>query len=205
VESFNIFAYVMPGSMMIGLLFIVELVLRDLLRERTGGTLRRILSAPVTAGQAVAGKVGAAFSITMLSCLILLAVSRFGFSVDLGDPLALLFHTVATILMCTGVITFLYGAISNERVADAVMSVVIIVMALFGGSMVPIEQMPPALQAVGRFSPVFWASDGMKRIFLMGAGVSDIGINILILVLLGVCTLIPGTLLIRGRIAKGGW
>ena len=205
VSDFNIFAYVMPGSMMIGLLFIVELVLRDLLRERKAGTLRRMLAAPVTTGQAVAGKVGAAFAITMISCLMLLAVSGLGFGVDLGDPLALFLQTVATILMCTGIMTFLYGAISNERAADGVMSVVIIAMALFGGSMVPIEQMPPALQAAGRFSPVFWASDGMKKIFILDAGVSDISTHLVVLLLLSVCTIIPGTLLIQRRLAKGGW
>jgi len=205
VGDFNIFAYVMPGSMMIGLLFIVELVLRDLLRERKEGTLRRMLAAPVTTGQAVAGKVGAAFAITMISCLVLLAVSGLGFGVDLGDPLALFLHTVATIAMCTGIMTFLYGAISSERAADAVMSVVIIAMALFGGSMVPIEQMPQALQAAGRFSPVFWAADGMKQIFILDAGVSDISVHLVILFLLGVCTIIPGALLIRARLAKGGW
>ncbi len=106
--------------------------------------------------------------------------------------------------MCTGIMTFLYGAIGNERAADAVMSVVIIAMALFGGSMVPIEQMPPSLQAAGKFSPVFWAADGIKRIFLLDAGFSDIRIHLLILGLLGVCTIIPGALLIRARIVKGG-
>jgi len=205
VKDFNLFAYVMPGSMIIGLLFIVELLLRDLLRERKAGTLRRMLAAPVTTGQAVAGKVGAAFAITLISSIILLAVSRLGFGIDLGDPLALFFQTVATILMCTGIMTFLYGAISSERAADAVMSVVIIVMALFGGSMVPIEQMPPALQTAGRFSPVFWAADGMKRIFLLEAGLGDIRTHLLILFLLGATTIIPGALLIRARIAKGGW
>ncbi len=204
VSDFNIFAYVMPGAMMIGLLFIVELVLRDLLRERKAGTLKRILAAPVTTGQAVAGKVGAAFVITMISCLLLLAVSGLGFGVDLGDPLALFLQTVTTIMMCTGIMTFLYGAIKNERAADAVMSLVIIGMSLFGGSMVPIEQMPPSLQAAGRFSPVFWAADGMKQIFLFDAGVYDIRTNLLILSLIGILTIIPGSLLIRARISKGG-
>jgi ABC-type multidrug transport system permease subunit len=204
VSDFNIFAYVMPGSMMIGLLFIVELVLRDLLRERRGGTLRRMLASPATAGQVVAGKVGATFAITLIACVILLLVSGLGFRVDLGDPLALTVHTLAVILMCTGLMTFLYGAISNERAADAVMSVVIIVMALFGGSLVPIEQMPAALRAAGRFSPVYWASDGMKQIFLLGAGIPEISAHLLILSLLGVFTIVPGTLLIRGRALKGG-
>ena len=194
----------MPGAMMIGLLFIVELVLRDLLRERKAGTLKRILAAPVTTGQAVAGKVGAAFVITMIACLLLLAVSGLGFGVDLGDPLALFLQTVSTIMMCTGIMTFLYGAIKNERAADAVMSLVIIGMSLFGGSMVPIEQMPPSLQAAGRFSPVFWGADGMKNIFLFDAGVQDIRTHLLILSLIGILTIIPGSLLIRARISKGG-
>jgi ABC-2 type transport system permease protein len=204
-SGFNIFAYVMPGSMMIGLLFIVELVLRDILREKNSGTLSRILASPVRTGEVVAGKVGAAFAITMISCVILLAVSRIGFSVKLGDPAALLLHTVGTILMCTGVMTLLYGAISSERAADAVMSVVIIIMALFGGSMVPFEQMPALLQSVGRFSPVYWASDGFKMIFLFDASTAGVALHLLVLYALGAATLIPGAFLIRSRISRGGW
>ena len=71
--------------------------------------------------------------------------------------------------------------------------------------MVPIEQMPGALQAAGRFSPVYWASDGMKQIFLLDAGIPEVALHVLILTALGLCTIIPGALLLRARMAKGGW
>ena len=137
-------------------------------------------------------------------CLILLAVGRLLFGIELGDPLALLLQVIATVTMSTGILTFLYGAISNERTADAMMSVVIIMMALFGGGMMPLEQMPSPLQAAGRFSPVFWAVDGIKRIFVQGAGVADLRVHLLVLFLLGIGTIVPGALLLRGRIAREG-
>ena len=106
--------------------------------------------------------------------------------------------------MCTGVISLCYGFIDNERAADAVMSILIILMALFGGSMVPLEQMGGGLQKVGRFSPVYWASDGFKKLFLSGAGFRELTVHLAVLYGLSLVTTIPGALLLGRRVRKGG-
>ncbi len=203
-RGFNIFAYILPGSMMLGLLFISELVLRDIVRERRRGTLSRILVSPVGPGRVVAGKVASAFAITAASCLILLLVSRLGFGMDLGKPLPLVLHLLASILMCTGLMTFFYGFVRSERAADAVISILIVVVSLFGGSMLPFEQMGSTLQKIGRFSPVYWASDGFKMIFLSNAGVGEISGHLLVLLGIGLAGLIPGSIMLDLSIRKGG-
>ena len=55
-------------------------------------------------------------------------------------------HVVGSILMCVGIMAFLYGFIRSERVADAMLPVVIIVICVFGGAMFPYEIMGPAMQ-----------------------------------------------------------
>jgi len=199
----NIYAYVLPGALILGLLFISEITLRDLVREKDSGTLHRIMTAPLRAAHVVAGKVMVTFCVTALTCVVIFVIAVIGFGVDLGRPLPLIVHFVGVILMCTGLMSFFYGFISSERTADAVMSVVIIVMALFGGSMVPFEQMGRALQAIGRFSPVYWAANGFLKIFIFDAGLGDIALNIVIMYGLGLATLAPGGVLLERKLGKG--
>jgi len=200
---FNVFAYVISGSIMLGLLFTSNIMLRDIVREKESGTLARILSSPVGPAEVVAGKVLAAYAVTMVASFILLVISKFAFRIDLGDPLALSVHLITSMLMVTGIMTFFFGIISNGRSADAIMSVVIIIMALFGGSMIPLEQMGGLIEEVGKFSPVYWANDGFRMIFLTGAGISDILLNQVILASLGILTIIPGAYFLGRRFGNG--
>ena len=201
--EFNIFAFVIPGSMIFGLLFISEITLRDLVRERGAGTLQRILVAPLRGVHVVTGKVMVTFCITAVTCIIILVISAIGFGVNIGRPLPLIVHFIGVILMCTGLMSFFYGFINSERTADAVMSVVIIIMALFGGSLIPFEQLNDTLQAIGRFSPVYWAGDGFKQIFLMNAGLADIAMHLVIVYSIAVATLLPGGILLEKKLGRG--
>lgn len=203
-EGFNIFAFVLPGSLLIGLLFISEFVLRDIIREKNTGTLSRLFAAPLEVEHVISSKILATFTVTGISCILLIIIGRLGFGINLGKPLPLIVQFIGTILMCTGVISLLYGFIRSERAADAVLSVAIIVMALFGGSMVPYEQMGSTLQKFGRFSPVYWAVDGFKKVFVYEAGLSEILLHIIVLYSLGVVTIVLGALLLRRKVKIGG-
>jgi ABC-2 type transport system permease protein len=200
----NLFAFIMPGSLLIGLLFISEISMREIFRERRSGTLGRLFSTPVDTRHYIAGKILSTFCITGIACIILLVVARLGFRIDLGRPAPLLVHFVGTILMCTGLVTLFYGFIRTERAADAVMSVVIVVLTLMGGSMVPYEQMGAGMRRIARFSPVFWANDGFKKIFLEDWGVGELALHSAILYGLAACTVVLGTVMLRRQIGKGG-
>ncbi len=202
--GFNLFAIIMPGSLLIGLLFISEISMREIFRERRSGTLGRLFSTPVDARHYIAGKVLSTFCLTGIACVILLIVARIGFRIDLGRPAPLLLHFVGTILMCTGLVTLFYGFIRTDRAADAIMSVVIVVITLVGGSMVPYEQMGAGMRRIARFSPVFWANDGFKKVFLEDWGIGQLALHSLILYGLAAFTIALGTVMLRRQIGKGG-
>lgn len=203
-NEINLFAYVLPGSLLIGLLFISEIAMRDIFREGQTGTLRRMLAGPVEPGAYVTAKILSTAGLTALACAALLLVGRFGFGFSLGDPVALGLVFVSSVLMCAGVTAFFYGIIRTERAADAVMSIVIVAMCLLGGSMIPIEQMGGALRAAAPASPVFWAVDGFKRVFVAGAGVADVAVHAAVLLAVAAATTVPGALLLRRRMRRGG-
>ncbi|MCK4538334.1 MAG: ABC transporter permease [Candidatus Krumholzibacteria bacterium] len=203
-SGFNVFSYVMAGSMLIGLLFTSNIMLRDIVRERASGTLTRTLAAPLSIWHVVAGKLLAAYMVTMVASIALLIIGRFVFGMDLGGPVVLAVHLSATIFMITGLMTFCFGLIKSERAAEAIVSVLIIVISLLGGGMIPISQMGEAFRVIARFSPVYWASDGFMKIFLNQAGLIDIVQNIVILTGIGLVTLLPGTWLLGRNLRKGG-
>ncbi len=203
IPGFNIFSYVMSGSLMLGLLFTSNIMLNDIVRERRTGTLARTLCAPLGTGHVVAGKVLSVYAVTAIACLLLLVVGKFAFRMDLGDPAALAAHTAATILMCTGLMTFLFGVIRRERAADAIAPVVIIVLSMLGGSMLSFDMFGETMQRIGKFSPVYWANDGFKKILLFGAGPAEISRNILVLVSVGIAALVPGAILLGAGFRKG--
>lgn len=203
-EGFNLYAFILPGSMMIGLLFISQIVMKDLVREKDAGTIVRLFSAPVEAGHLITAKILSTFTITGAACILLFLTGKFALGVDLGRPLPFAAQFVATILMCTGVIALFYGFLRTERAADSVSSVVIVVMALLGGSMISYEAMGEQIQRIARFSPVYWATDGFKRIFMEDAGLGEISVNLMVLFGISLVTLLPGTMLLRRRFRRGG-
>ncbi len=202
-SGFNVFAFLMPGSLMIGILFISEMAMRDVLRERKGGTLSRMLTSPLQAGELVSAKILSAFLITGISMLVLVIVGILAFGIDWGDPLTLTVQTLAICAMSTGIMTFFYGIIRSEKLADALLSVIIIVLALLGGSMIPYEQMGEGMRRAARYSPVFWAIDGLKKIIFFSGGLSDIWLNLVIMFSIAVPGMIIGAGVLKRRIRRG--
>ncbi|MFA4947929.1 MAG: ABC transporter permease [Candidatus Krumholzibacteriia bacterium] len=200
-RTFNFLALIMPGSILIGLLFISEITMRDILREREAGTLARIIAGPVRSDHVIAGKMLSSFAITLVACALLIAIGRLGFGIAWGSPLKLIVHVVGSILMCVGLMAFLYGFIRSERVADAMLPVVIIILCVFGGAMFPYEVMSPAMQKAAVFSPAFWVIDGLKRIAIEKTGWGGIAPHLAIVYGLGAVTSVAGAAKLRGKLA----
>jgi len=202
--TFNFFALIMPGSILIGLLFISEITMRDFLREREAGTLARTLAGPVGSARVVAAKVASSFMITLVSCVLLIAVGHFGFGILWGNPLQLAALLIGSILMCVGIMTFIYGVVSSERAADAVLPVIIVVICIFGGAMFPYEIMGAAMQKAARFSPAFWVIDGVKKISLEKAGWGALATHFAVVYGIGALGIVAGARRLRARVGGGG-
>lgn len=196
----NIFTFLMPGSIMIGLLFISEITMRDILRERRAGTLARIFTSPLGPWTVLAGKIVSAFAITFVSCVLLLAVGAFGFGVKWGSPAPLFAHLIGSILMCIGIMALVFGAIKSDRAADAILPVIIIVICIVGGAMVPYESMGAAMQRFARASPAFWVIDGFKAIAIRGEGFGGIARYLAYIFGVGAATTAAGAALLGAKL-----
>lgn len=145
-----------------------------LIQSRRYRVLRRMMSTPLSAGQAVAGQALGRFALAMVQGLYLMLGTAAFFGVDWGSwPAALLvlamFGAVAAALaMVVGTV------MDNEGAATGVGIGAGLVLAALGGCMTPLEFFPDTLRTIAHVTPHAWAYEAFAKIQRHGAGVADV-------------------------------
>ena len=188
-----------------GFFFVFVLTGISFLRERTGGTLERLLATPVRRSEIVVGySAGFGFFATVQVALILLfalgslSVPRIGpvgsFEVGLGianagSPLLAFVVIFLTAIGAVNLAIFLSTFARTELQILEFIPIVIVPQALLGGVFWSVDSLPDPLQAVARLLPMTHAIDGLRAVLLRGAGLSDGTLQIDIAFLAGVAIL----------------
>ncbi len=163
----NFFNYFLPSFSVFFLMFAVAASARDLHREKASGTLDRQLLGPAGRGQVMLGKwLGATFQ-GMVMLAVLYLAGGLAFRVNLGpDALSL---PAMVLLCCAAAAAFflLLGQLTRtEKLMDNLSTIVVLVSALIGGNMIPVDNMPGLFHAVGRFTFNYWANVGFSDIMV---------------------------------------
>lgn len=167
-----------PGYAVMYVFFITTSMGSSLRRERDHGTLRRLLSTPVSRADFLGGKMLATVAIGLLQVFVLFAVGAVFFKLDLGgDPLAFLLLSVA--LVCAAAAIGLAAA--TTRLRGAVLTAPLIISALLGGCIFPLDLMPPLMRTLSMFVPHSWALTGFQDLMVRGQGLQDILPQIVVL------------------------
>ena len=104
--------------------------------------------------------------IGMLCTLILIILGRIVFSIRWGNPFLVVVIILSLNIMIAGFISFIYSFIRTERQAGAVLSSVIIIMSLLGGSMMPVENFPPFMRNFSKLTLNYWGIEVFHRSML---------------------------------------
>jgi ABC-2 type transport system permease protein len=198
----SVFLFVLPGVAVFALFTLGDQVMRDLLTEKTKGTLRRLLAGPVGTGTVIAAKAVTASVIALAALLILAAVA--GFAARRGvDPAGFVLLSLALVLSVTGLSSAVYGIARDDRQGSTIGSVLYLVLAFSGGSFLPLDSLPAAMRAVSPFSLFYWGTEGYKELLLGGGRLADVLLNVGILAGSGLVLLTLGGALLRRRVARG--
>jgi len=174
------------------------------LRERTGGTLERLMATPVTRGEIVAGyTLGFGLFATLQVAVILLwtlgtvhvpAIGPLpGFSIGLGVAIAgpAIAAFVVVLLLAVGAVSLGIFLSTFARTELQVIQFIPIVLApqfLLSGVLFPVTSLPDVLQPFVRVMPVTYAVDGLRQVFIRGSDLTssallgDLGVLALIAV-----------------------
>jgi len=169
------------------------------LRERTGGTLERLMATPVARGEIVTGyTVGfglfATVQVALLMAWVLGAVQvpAIGplpaFAVGLGVPVAgsPLVAFVIVLLLAVGAVSLgiLLSALARtELQIIQFIPIVIVPQILLCGVLFPLSSLPSVLQPFSAFLPLTYAVNGLRQVFVAGAGFGTTEVQLDLLVL----------------------
>jgi ABC-2 type transport system permease protein len=184
------FAQSIPGmAVMFVMLVALTYGAATISEERANGQLRRLITAPVSRGQIVAGKIGGRFVIAAVQITVLVLVgvaANHLFGVEIGDRpfqmwlVLLLFGlVVAPLAIAVG------GWFKEPDRAANVGVMATMAMAAFGGCWWPIEVVSKPLKTVSLMLPSGWAMRTLHGLISFGRSLTDLGPEILALLAFG--------------------
>jgi ABC-2 type transport system permease protein len=172
------------------------------LRERTGGTLERLMATPVTRGEIVIGYTLGFVLFAVLQVAILLAWVLGQVSVPAIGPLpefslGLGVASAGSPLLAFGVVLMLaLGAVSlgiflstfarTELQIIQFIPLVLVPQFLLSGVLFPVSSLPEVIQPFVKIMPLNYAVDGLRQVFVRGADLAVPELQVDLLVLAGV-------------------
>ncbi|UCB43120.1 MAG: ABC transporter permease [Dehalococcoidales bacterium] len=168
------------------------------LRERSQGTMERLMASPVSRPDVVLGYLLGFFLFALAQTLIILLFTIYVLDVNYSGDLWQIF--VFQIIIIAGAVNlgiFISTFARNEFQMVQFIPLILFPQVFLCGVIWPVEQMPEYLQWIGRFLPLKYGVDGLRGIMLTGESLVDVGFELLVLVGFTVATSVLATLTLR--------
>ncbi|MDN3257553.1 ABC transporter permease [Streptomyces sp. MA25(2023)] len=135
------------------------------LRERTSGTLERLLAMPLGKGDLIAGYALAFGTLAIVQSALATGLALWLLGLDVtGSPWLLLLVALLDALLGTALGLFVSAFAASEFQAVQFMPAVIFPQLLLCGLFTPRDDMHPALEAISDVLPMSYAVDGMNEV-----------------------------------------
>lgn len=191
------FEFTFPQGMLWGLLACAANFAIGLVRERSTGTMGRLLTAPLTRRQILLGKALACFLAMIAVEALLVVVGVLGFGVRPTSWLLLAAAVLAAATAFTGIMMALSVVADTEQSASGAAWATLLVFALLGGGMVPLFVMPGWMLTASGVSPARWAILAFEGALWRGFSPAEMGLPLGVLLAIGAAGLVLGTRLFR--------
>ncbi|MDR1806998.1 MAG: ABC transporter permease [Propionibacteriaceae bacterium] len=169
------------------------------LRERTSGTLERLMTTPMTKSGIILGYATAFALFAVVQSLIAVLFAVYVCDLTLaGSMAALLVFAVADALLGTAMGLFLSAFARTEFQAIQFFPLFIVPQIILGGVFMPIDQMPRVLEILARCFPFTYGIEGVANI-AAGLGGWDVWRPFLVVVAFVVGFIVLGSLTLPRR------
>jgi len=186
--NFSYFDFIAPGLMAMTVMMSVMTGLPAAIsHEREVGTLDGMMVAPINRLAIIVGKTLAQTARGMLQGIIILALAVALFGVTIHGNILLIFA-----LLFLGVFSFVgLGVVitsfaKDQETAMMVMMTMMFPMMFLSGVFFPIQQMPWYMQGISKFLPLTYVSTALRKVMVLGAGVSMITTELAVLIGFGI-------------------
>jgi ABC transporter DrrB family efflux protein len=170
------------------------------LRERTTGTLERLLAMPLGKADLIGGYALAFGALAVLQSVLTTGVAVWALGLDVtGSPWLLLLIAVLDALLGTAIGLFVSAFATTEFQAIQFMPAVIFPQLLLCGLFAPRPSMHPALEAISDVLPMSYAVNGMNEILRHTSVTGDFVRDVLVMVGCALLVLGLGAATLRRR------
>ena len=172
------------------------------LRERTSGTLERLLAMPLGKADLIAGYALAFGTLAIIQSALATGLAVWFLGLDVtGSPWLLLLVALLDALLGTALGLFVSAFAASEFQAVQFMPAVIFPQLLLCGLFTPRSAMHPALDAISDVLPMSYAVDGMNQVLRHTDMTADFVRDVLIVAGCAVLVLVLGAATLRRRTA----
>lgn len=201
-KQFDTMDYIAPVYIgLLGLFFSFLLTCISFLRERTQGTMERLLATPTTRLEIVLGYIMGLGVFAVIQAVVILLYTVLVLNIHYVGNLGLLF-IVAALLAVVGVSQGIVASVfaRNEFQVLQFIPLLIFPQVLLGGTLWAIEDLPTYLQPLAKMMPLTYANQALRDIMLKGWGLSEIWPNLVILLAFIALFIVVGSLMTRREV-----
>jgi ABC-2 type transport system permease protein len=186
-RELDLTTFFVAGMSVFFLFFTVQFGVLALLEERSGGTMPRLLAAPIRRSSIVIGKAGVSVLLGLVSMAILVVASTLLLGADWGDPLAVALLVVAAVFAAVGIIGIVAAFAKTAEGAGNLQAIIAVGLGMLGGIFFPGALGDGWLSRLSYISPHRWFLTGLGDL-AGGGGVAVVMPSILALCAFGLVT-----------------
>ncbi|MGD0159892.1 MAG: ABC transporter permease [Candidatus Bathyarchaeia archaeon] len=182
------FDFIAPGIMAMTVMMSVMTGLPVAIsQEKEIGTLDGMMVAPINRLSIILGKTLAQTARGLLQGTIILVLATALFHVAIQGSILLVFG-----LLLLGVFSFVGLGIvitsfaKDQETAQMMMMTLMFPMMFLSGVFFPIQQMPWYMQDISKVLPLTYASQALRKVMVLGAGIPDITTELTVMIVFGV-------------------
>ena len=202
LDTLDYFGAGFIGLVVFFLVFVVTSV--AFLRERSGGTLERLMATPLRRLEIVFGYTLAFTAVALVQSLFVLLFSLYALRIHNSGNVGVIFlfeALLAIAAVSTGI--FLSGFARTEFQAVQFIPLVVLPQVLLSGIVFPVITEPAPLQVLSNVLPLTYDVYGLRDVMVKGAGLGSGGLqlDLAVVAAFAVVMLLAGGATLRRRIA----
>jgi len=175
------------GPQLLGLFpFIIMFVLTSvtMVRERTSGTLERLLTTPLRRSELISGYTVSFGLAALVQALVTAAIAIWVLNLDVDAPAGIILVAVLGAILGTTLGLLMSAFANTEFQAVQFMPLVVVPQFLLCGILVPRSDMPDVLHAISVVLPLSYVTDAFVS---LAGGAADTSMGVSVPVIIGCC------------------
>ena len=195
----DVLDYIAPAMLTtLALFFSFLLTGISFLRERSQGTMERLMASPVSRLDIVIGYLLGFFVFALTQTLIIVLFTIYVLDVNyFGDLWQIFVFQIVVIVVAVNLGIFTSTFARNEFQMVQFIPLIIVPQIFLCGVLWPVEQMPDYLQWLSTVLPLTYAVDGLRDIMLEGQNLTEVWLELVVLVAFAAATSVLAAITLR--------